>query len=104
MERGTGKVGGFWVKCKWLGARTEMYFSGRKKKDLSVDKHFPWLLKNDINVAGEDVAVVILAVKGLGGFQSTQYLPNITFTFTSIEKVKASASCLDIVLVQSSYK
>lgn len=67
--------------CKWLGACIEIYFSGGKK-DLSVDKHFPWLLKNDINVAGENVAVVILAAKGLGKFQSTQYLINISFTFT----------------------
>lgn len=68
------------MKCKWLGARAEIYFSeGEKETLLSDDKHFPWLLKNDINVAGEDDAVVILAEKGPGKFQSTQYLRNISF-------------------------
>ncbi len=57
-------------------------FQGGKKTHLSDDKHFPWLLKNDINVAGEDDAVVILAAKGLGKFQGTQYLRNMSFTFT----------------------
>ena len=43
----------FWVKCKWPAAHIAIYFLGRKKKKvlLSDDKHFPWLLKNDINVA-----------------------------------------------------
>lgn len=54
----------------------------RDKKHLCDDKHFPWLLKNDINVAGEDDAVVILTAKGLGKFQGTQDLRNISLTFT----------------------
>lgn len=39
----------------------------RKKRHLSVDKHFPFLVKNDINIGGENDAVVILAAKGLFG-------------------------------------
>lgn len=79
-------------------------FQGEKKTLLSDDKHFPWLLKNNINFAGEDDAVVILAAKGLGKFQGTQYLRNISFTFTCIEKVKASAFSLGLILAQFSPK
>lgn len=59
-------------------------FQGEKTL-LSDDKHFPWLLKNDINVAGEDDAVVILAEKALGKFQSTQYLRNISVFYIYLE-------------------
>lgn len=58
-----------------------LFFSEKRITLLSVDKHFPWLLKNDINVAGEDGVVVLLAAKGLGEIQGTQYLRNISFTF-----------------------
>lgn len=44
-------------------------------------KHFLWLLKNDINVAGEDDAMVIEVAKGLGKFQGTQYLRNISYIY-----------------------
>lgn len=44
-------------------------------------KHF-YLLKNDINVAGEDDTVVILAANGLGKFQGSKYPRNINCMFT----------------------
>lgn len=56
-------------------------FFNREKTLLSDDKHFTRLLRSDINVAGDDDDVVILAAKGLGKFQGTQYLKNISFTF-----------------------
>lgn len=64
---------------------SNLFFRERKKKRtlLSDDKHFPWLFKNDINVAGEDDAVVIASIaKGLAKFQGTQDLRNISLTFT----------------------
>lgn len=43
-----------------------IFFSGEKKKScLSGDRHFTWLLKNDINVAGCDDGVAVLAAKAL---------------------------------------
>lgn len=69
-------------------------FQGVKKTLLSDDKHFPWLLKNDINVAGEDGAVVILPAMGFGKFQGTQYLKKYQFYMNlNWKKKKVSVSC-----------
>ena len=38
---------GFRVKCE----NVKSIFQRERKTLLSDDKHFPWLLKNDINVA-----------------------------------------------------
>lgn len=47
------------MKCK-----CKSIFQGEEEKTLlSGDKHFPWLLLNDINVAGEDEAVAMLPAK-----------------------------------------
>lgn len=48
------------MKCKW-----KSIFQGEEEKTLlSDDKHFPWLLPNDIKVAAEDEAVATLSAKG----------------------------------------
>lgn len=69
-------------------SHSNLFFREKEKKALlSDDKHFPWLLKNDINVAGVwgwggGDTVVTLAAKGLGQFQGTQYPRNISCVLT----------------------
>lgn len=56
-------------ECKWISVLYSIFFMEKKNTD---DK----LLKNDINVAGEDDAVVILAANGPGKFQGSKYPRN----------------------------
>lgn len=62
----------FEVKCRYVSACTTINFSGRKIH-LYDDK----LLKNGINIKGEDDGVVMLSANGPGRFQGTKYVRNI---------------------------